>query len=188
MQPELIIGKLQLATLLKTLSSTDQIEGDVVECGVYKGGSAFEMAKVIHKTYKQLHLFDSFEGFGPRSLQDNTYDNVFSKNNFEQVKEVFCEYSFVNLYKGWIPEVFSLSSISNICFAHVDVDLYAPTKDSLEFIWPKLSIGGKIIVDDYFCWQCEGCTIAVNNFVKNKKANLVVPNYESTCIITKLDV
>lgn len=183
---ETACGLDRLLTLKFAVKNSIHYEGDILECGVWKGGTASRIANTINGKGKSLYLVDSFCGFGPRSKEDNTYDNVFSENSFEDVSSKFSEYSFVKFFKGFIPDVFKEMPDFKICFAHVDVDLYQPTKDSLEFIWPRLSVGGSIIVDDYNCSQCQGCNIAVDNFLKNKKVYAEIPFYNSTIIITKL--
>ena len=58
-------------------------------------------------------------------------------------------FNFYDLYKGWIPERFNEVSNQEFIFVHLDVDLYQPTLDSLDFFYSKLKKNGVIIVDDY---------------------------------------
>jgi len=55
----------------------------------------------------------------------------------------------VELHVGWIPQVFSAQPERAYRFVHIDVDLYQPTIDSLDYFFPRLSEGGIVITDDY---------------------------------------
>jgi hypothetical protein len=59
-------------------------------------------------------------------------------------------------YPGWIPERFNEAAACRFCFVHIDVDLYQPTRDSLEFFYPRMSPGGMIVCDDYGYVNCPG--------------------------------
>jgi hypothetical protein len=69
---------------------------------------------------------------------------------------------FVEVYKGWIPERFAVVAGRSFCFAHIDVDLYRPTLDSMAFFYPRMAPGGIILLDDYGFSTCPGVTEAVD--------------------------
>ena len=72
------------------------------------------------------------------------------RESIETVENIFKEFNNVYLVKGWIPEVFeSLDKKNNYKFVHLDVDLYKPTLESLEYIYDKVVKGGVIITDDF---------------------------------------
>lgn len=70
----------------------------------------------------------------------------------------------VRLVEGLVQD--TLHPEAPIAFAHIDVDWYDPVKHCLTAIWPQLSLGGAIILDDYFDWG--GCTKAVDEFLKGR--------------------
>ena len=75
----------------------------------------------------------------------------------------------VEIVKGWIPDVLSTLAEQNYRFVHVDVDLYQPTLDSLGYFYPRMTVGGIIVIDDYGPWpgnQWPGCLKAVQEFSK----------------------
>ena len=70
------------------------------------------------------------------------------------------EFPNISYYKGWIPERFREVESLRFSFVHVDVDLEQPTRDSLEFFYPRLSPGGVLLCDDYGSSLCPGATSA----------------------------
>lgn len=66
--------------------------------------------------------------------------------------------------KGFIPDTFRGLELARITFAHVDLDIYRSILDSLDFIWPRLTLGGFIVFDDYGFPSCPGARAAVDEF------------------------
>ena len=67
----------------------------------------------------------------------------------KEVKKVLNKFEFVEIFKGWIPERFNEVSSKKFNFIHIDVDLYKPTLDSIQFFFPRLEKNGIMICDDY---------------------------------------
>jgi len=141
-------------------------EGEVWECGVYKGGSALALAKLIQESGKSipLRLFDTFSGHpydDSRSLGHRK--GGYSDTDYQTVAELFRPFPFVSIHRGTIPETFTGLESSRIRLAHIDVDLYQSTKAAVEFIWPRLVLGGVLIDDDYFASEC-GARLAIDEY------------------------
>jgi O-methyltransferase len=155
------------------------LRGDVVECGVYKGASAFFMARHIieRRLPKKLCLFDSFEGLSSPGDRDGDYWCPRAlAGTPEDVWRSFAplgQTGFVELFKGWIPERFSEVSRRSFCFLHLDVDLYQPTLDSIEFFYPRMVPGGIILLDDYGFLNCPGVTEAIDAFMADKPEPII---------------
>jgi hypothetical protein len=66
------------------------------------------------------------------------------------------------LHRGWIPERFPDVADERFSFVHVDVDLYEPHRDAIEFFWPRLTQGGVMVFDDYGSAYCPGARRAVD--------------------------
>lgn len=153
-----------LHTLLNQALS---VEGDVWECGVYRGGTAALFAKVIAESgkAKKLYLFDTFTGM---PATDKTRDlhskGDFSDTSAEAVEAYINSPNIAVLQKGYIPDTFSGLESHRIAFAHIDVDIYKSVMDSLSFIWPRLSPGGFLVIDDYGFPSCPGARQAVDEF------------------------
>lgn len=166
-----------LYTLLHFLNECMSLQGDVIECGVWRGGSAKLLRRKLldSRTGKKLHLFDSFEGMAEVSdAEDRHQVGDFRDTSLEHVQTFVAgrrgeDPEGVAVFrKGWIPETFAGLDQLKFCFAHIDVDLYQSIIDSLEFVYPRLSSRGVIIFDDYGFASCPGARKAVDQFFADK--------------------
>ena len=149
------------------------IDGDVWECGVYKGGTAAMMAAILRDKMpqKKLYLFDTFEGMPETNAEKDTHKKGdFADTSFESVTAYVGCPEVVIPRKGLIPSTFIGLESAEIAFAHVDVDVYQSVLDCLEFIWPRLSRGGFVVFDDYAWPSCPGARAAVDEFFVGKSA------------------
>ena len=176
----------------------NNIHGDIVECGVWKGHSAFILATLLEENKeKEFHIFDSFEGgLSDKTTEDKNrrYDlsqrqikaekNSFSSTE-EQVKLTLQTFEFIHYHKGWIPEKFSNVENRSFCFIHIDVDLYQPTLDSLNFFYPLLSKGGAIVIDDYGISQFPGARKAVEKFLEGHYPSFFYKVPFGSCFLIK---
>ena len=127
----------------------------------FKGFSSLLLRTIEEKlsnfNINDYFLIDSFEGFSDileedKPIKPNVYQNKKGdlKANIERVENLFKQFKNVNIIKGWIPKVFeSLDENNKYKFVHIDVDLYQPTFDTLNYIYDKVVKGGIIITDDY---------------------------------------
>jgi hypothetical protein len=165
----------------------NEIPGDFVECGVWRGGSAGLMGLALQRfdksSTRNLHLFDSFEGLPQPSINDGAIAAEYSGgvNSGELVSVFECVaglsdvqhfiFKQLNLtenrmrfHKGWFQD--TLPNLGdkpeNIALLRLDGDWYESTKVCLEHLYDRVPKGGIIILDDYFCW--EGCKKATDNF------------------------
>lgn len=157
-------------TIWSSIKATKNIEGDIVELGVYKGGSIRLMAKACeleNEKKKRIIGFDTFEGI---PLQIGNGDEKFlgflSDVSFEDITKTMP--SCVSLVKGIFPESATQANIEKISLAHLDADTYKSTFDGLNFVWPKLVKQGRIILHDYNSQGCPGVKKATDEFLKEK--------------------
>lgn len=171
-KPHTTLFKPRLYNLYSLAKSVLNLEGDVFECGVYLGGSAFILAELCrhHGTSpSRLHLFDTFKGMPIAHSDFDGYGiGSFKNTSLQSVKKLLTENPEINVHQGIIPETFKGLNDTMIRFAHVDVDQYQSTKDCIEFIFPRLAIGGILLIDDYGFPACYGAREAVDNYFKNK--------------------
>jgi len=164
----------EVEALITSIKKTKNIPGEIIEVGVYQGGSA----KVIYDNMgddKKLFLCDTFEG-----LKDSTEDDdCWIKNgdytaDFDMVQESFPDKERVKLIKGYFPDS-ATEEIKelNFSFAHLDVDTYTSTLNSLEFLYPRMSKGGIIISHDYN--SIPAVTRAIDEFFSNKPETVNTP-------------
>ena len=177
----------------------NNIKGDIVECGVWKGHSAYILSTLLNETNenKEFHIFDSFEGgLSDKKEQDknkrfNLSDNQINKEKLlfssteEQVKSSLSKFKNIKYYKGWIPDRFSEVNIKEFSFVHIDVDLYQPTLDSLNFFYPLISKGGAMVIDDYGISTFPGAKKAVDEFLFLNKPSFFYKVPFGSCFIIK---
>ena len=89
--------------------------------------------------------------------------------SLEVVQQNLAEHDFIVYHPGWIPQTFAGLEKERFAYVHVDVDLYQPVKDSLNFFYERLSPGGIIQIDDYNFLDWPGAHKAVDEFLPKAK-------------------
>ncbi len=143
--------------------------GVFAEVGVYKGYTARIMSVNMIKG-SELYLFDTFEGLPNKSDEDNFHQiGDFDDASYIDIVKIFENNKEVFIHKGIFPEETS-HEVRNkkFDFVHLDVDMYISYKESLDFFYDKMKIGGIILFDDYKYKSCEGATLAVDEFFSDK--------------------
>lgn len=161
-----------LYTLLHHLRETLHLDGDALECGVWRGGSAKLLFDTLRGSRKTLHLFDSFEGMAvANDAVDQHEAGDFSDTSLDHVQRFVSGGAEAGLafHKGWIPQSFAGLDNLKFCFAHIDLDLHQSILDALEFIYPRMTPHGVIIFDDYGFASCPGARKAVDDFFADKR-------------------
>ena len=173
--------------------------GDFVECGVWKGHSAYIISSILYenKFAGNFYIFDALErGLSRKSGKDENLrseltqqeiqveSNIFQSTE-DEVKSCLSEFDFIHLYKGWIPNRFIEVENKQFSFVHIDVDLYEPTRDSLNFFFPKLLENGVIVCDDYGSSQFPGAKMAIDEFIEKNNCNMFYEVPMGGCFIIK---
>jgi O-methyltransferase len=155
------------------------LDGDIWECGVYKGGTAAMLAQLIcdHSPGKRLHLFDTFEGMPETDPRiDFHRKGQFADTTLGAVRDYVKHDDKVMYHPGTIPSTFLNVDKAPIAFAHVDVDIKQSVFDCCEFIFPRLSVGGCMVFDDYGFPSCAGARQAVDEYFAGRQIiPLVLP-------------
>ena len=128
------------------------LEGDFVECGTYKGTTAWWVLQDcdLENRGKQYWLYDLFEWRdGDQHTKLAEHDN---SKMYDDVASRFAQYRNVNIIKGRVPESFSEGFPEAIAFCHIDMNHPAAEAGALEAVLPKLAKGGFIVFDDYGWW------------------------------------
>ena len=167
------------------LDNIDFSEGDVCEAGCWRGLSAYQIASYIKKNdiKTRFHIFDSFEGLSPFQKEDIYSGEKRSQEkiqkqfacSIEEVKANLNEFNFIDYYKGWVPDQFYHVADRRFTFVHIDLDLYQPIRDSLEFFYPRLLKKGIMVFDDYGFVQFPGAKKAVDEFLKTNSHDFFLP-------------
>jgi hypothetical protein len=130
----------ELENILACVRLTWDIEGDCLEAGVYEGGSAKEIRTYMNPN-KKLYLYDTFEGFKDLVVGEEKLSKLF-------VDEYCIDFKLNNtkIIHGYFPD----SAIDvPLSFAHLDMDTYESTKKGLEYVYPRMTKGGIILIHDY---------------------------------------
>lgn len=162
---------------------TNNVEGDLIETGVWRGGTVIFMRAVLQAmnvTDRVVWAADSFEGLPAPDAQkyEADKDDIFYtfdelKVSLEIVKENFRKYDLldeqVRFLKGWFKDTLPSAPIKKLAVLRLDGDMYESTMDALVNLYPKLSVGGYLIIDDW--GSVEGCRKAVNDFRQQHSIN-----------------
>jgi hypothetical protein len=150
------------------LARTRGLAGNAVELGVYEGGNAYYAAlfMALHADLRTYFLVDSYEGFPEMSTYDPLeMKDKFKDNSIVDVRKRFVQFPNFKVVKGIIPAILDTFDEQDYSFVYYDCDLYQPALASLEHFYPRLSIGGVFLIDDY-CVQKDflGVKKAVDEF------------------------
>jgi O-methyltransferase len=172
----------------------EEIRGDLVFIGVFKGGGALYLASLFKEfgISRRVWLFDSFKGFNRltienqkdvKSLANLVQDIVFeNQSNVKSVRRLFESYNLdsnLQIVEGYLEDTFKSIEIERIAFLHIDVDFYEPTYLSLEHLYPLVTRNGWVVIDDYNVPVFE-CKKATDKYINdaNIEANIVkIGNY-----------
>ena len=170
------------------------VDGDVVECGVWRGGVSALMKDVIYanegSSVRKFWLFDTFEGMSTPSKSDfksgedqkqtlnihkqslrSDGTSNWCRGDLSDVKKTISKSSGglddVEFIKGKVEDTLRLDNIpSKIALLRLDTDFYESTKVELEVLLPKLATRGILIIDDYGAWA--GARKAFNEMKEEK--------------------
>lgn len=163
----------------------NNIQGDFVECGVWKGGNILGIMEYLafHKmTDRKVFLYDTFEGMTPPEDIDKDLNgrkaesilqDVMCISPIDEVRETLLRSSFpmanVTFVVGDVSITLNNANNlhkNNLALLRLDTDWYASTKKEMEVLYPKLNFGGVLIVDDYGHWK--GSKTAVDEYFEGQ--------------------
>jgi hypothetical protein len=152
------------------------VPGDLMETGIWRGGVVILMRAILMAhgvTNRRVWAADSFEGLPPPDVAKYPQDAGLNLNVFEQlavpleqVQENFRRYGLlddqVRFLKGWFKDSLPAAPVERLAVLRLDGDLYESTMDALTALYPRLAIGGYVIVDDYT--DIPACRQAVTDY------------------------
>ena len=160
----------------------DDIDGDVAEVGVARGGSAKLLANIFSN--KKIHLFDTFQGLPHDDILSGTVIGDFSESE-STARETLSKFDNIEINVGVFPETVNLENTNNYSFVHLDADTYKSTMDGLIYFYPRMNKGGVILIDDYMFDELPGVTLAVLEFTKVHNIKYLIPE-RWMCLIQKV--
>ena len=156
---------------------SQNISGDIVECGSAQGGSALLLALTLQRLHAQrkIWLFDTFEGLPAPSANDPDYEiaDMFTGTcigTLDEVRDLFLRFNAaeqVEFVKGLFQETLPVTPIPQIALLHIDGDWYESVKACLDHLYDKVAPNGVIQFDDYGYWQ--GARRAVDEFLARRR-------------------
>jgi hypothetical protein len=174
-----------------------EVPGDVVECGVWRGGSsmmAVLSAAAAGDTCRRAFLYDTFEGMTRPGSQDGKHARLRWEHGIASDHNEWCyapledvrnnmlatglDEKRLCLVKGPVESTLYETVPKRIALLRLDTDWYASTKVELEVLYPLLSVGGVLIIDDYGHWA--GSRQAVDEFFGNGGMSLLFHRVDDT--------
>jgi len=177
------------------------VPGDVVECGVWKGGSMMAVARTLLEcgdANRNLHLFDTFEGMSSPTEADVNYRGetapdllaqsqdsggwIRACGALEEVKRNMSATGYpphrIAYVKGKVEETIPQHAPDRIALLRLDTDWYESTRHELEHLYPRLSQNGILIIDDYGHWT--GARKAVDEYLEEQGTPLLLCRIDYT--------
>jgi O-methyltransferase len=176
-----MVRSANLINLHRTVTHVNNlgIEGDIVECGVWNGGSAALMWAAQHQSQQRVNrkmwLFDSFQGVPPPSDDDGasakeSYFEGFCKGDPKNVAAAFDRLNLpladVQIVPGWFEDTLHTVNIESVAVLHIDADWYDPILFVLRTFYDRVTPGGYILLDDYSFWT--GSNKALADFLNER--------------------
>ena len=167
------------------------IPGDIVECGVWRGGSSLLVALIMKArniSDRKLYLYDTFQGMTPPTefdvykrgdtgleMMEQYGDDIgWCYALLDDVKAAFSTHNFdfeILFVKGDVVETLATIKPETISILRLDTDWYEYTAAELEQLYPRLSKGGVLIIDDYGSW--EGSRKATDDYFNQVPAPML---------------
>jgi O-methyltransferase len=183
------------------------VPGAFAECGVWRGGSVLTMILVLQGLGvddRDIHLFDTFEGMTAPTEEDTSpldppaletwaeaqesgeraWSELFSHEVFDEaaVRELLVSTGYpperLHFARGPVEQTLPEAAPERLALLRLDTDWYESTRHELEHLWPRLSDGGVLIVDDYGHW--EGARRAVDEFFATSAAPVLLSRIDYT--------
>jgi O-methyltransferase len=170
--------------------NSGNLPGDVAEVGVYQG----EFARFIGAAFphRKIYLFDTFEGFAHSQVARDSRANLvkavddFTDTSVNLVLNRLPHPERAIVKKGIFPETTTGLEDEVFCFVSLDCDLYEPTRDGLEFFYPRLTPGGFLFVHDFNNDLYKGVKEAVLEFsLREEVAFIPLPDSAGTAIVAR---
>ena len=167
--------------------TTAGIEGDIVECGVWKGGSMMAVADTLCRLgdhSRHLHLFDTYTGMSEPTAKDVSFRGEAASVTLTAHRETDPDFEWcgsaldevranmnrtgypqdkVFLVEGKVEDTIPQAAPEKIALLRLDTDWYESTRHEMEHLFPRLVDGGVLIIDDYGHWA--GARQAVDEYL-----------------------
>lgn len=183
------------------------VPGDFAECGVWRGGSVLAMILKLQElgvTNRTVHLYDTFEGMTEPSARDTSaydrpaletwteeralgkeaWEDYFEPETFNEnsVRELLLSTGYpeeqIKFVRGRVEDTLPAEAPAQLAILRLDTDWYDSTMHELVHLYPRLNIGGVLIIDDYGHW--DGCRAAVDEYFARSAAPMLLNRIDYT--------
>lgn len=188
-----MIGARRLQNLQRCIEEVlaDDVAGDFIETGVWRGGASIFMRGLLKAhgvTDRRIWVADSFEGLPRPNPKKYPMDRWLKLHlipylavSQDEVAANFAKYDLLDdqvcFLKGWFRDSLPVAPIDSLAVLRLDGDLYESTSDALNHLYPKLSVGGYVIVDDY---AVAACAQAVKDYREQHQIHDVIVDIDGT--------
>lgn len=158
------------------------VVGEFAEVGTFQGGSAKLIYRSVHGQ-RPMHVFDTFSGIpeDEMSMKDAGVSAGDFTSTLEDVANYLKPCRNMMIYPGRFPrETSEPIEKRRFAFVHLDMDIYKPTLEALQFFYTRMSPGGAFILDDYK--SLPGIEAAIQDFMRDHKVDLV-PTTQMQCLL-----
>lgn len=174
-----------------------EMAGAITECGVWRGGSMMAVARTLLQrgvTNRDLFLYDTFEGMPAPSPHDGQALSQFRRLQAANLADRWCRAELdevwrnmrstgypgerIHCIKGKVEETIPDHAPTMISLLRLDTDWYESTRHTMEHLYPRLTVGGLLILDDYGHW--DGCKRAVDEFFATRSISLFLSRVDYT--------
>ena len=178
--------------LWEQLGQLTHVPGDILEVGVWRGGSGVLMARRARELGLQADVFlcDTFAGVAGAGAADPWYRGGEHADTSPAIVEDLArrEQVEVTVLVGVFPgETGDAVADRRFRLVHIDVDVYESARATLVWAWPRLEVGGLVVWDDYGAFECEGvATLGRELFAAGLGAGRLVHNVNGHLLLFKL--
>ena len=188
----------RIYSLIEAVKYVEQhnIPGDIVECGVWKGGSMMAVAETLmnlRSSSRDLYLYDTYEGMSEPTEHDKTYygesASALLESDANKEKNLVWAYSALETVQhgmestgypkekihyviGKVEDTIPATIAKQIAILRLDTDWYESTLHELIHLFPHLSRNGVLILDDYGHWQ--GARKAVDEYIQQHQIRILL--------------
>jgi O-methyltransferase len=200
-QAKTMIGLNRLNNIESCIHSilTENIPGDFLEAGVWRGGATILMRAILKEqkiTSRKVWLADSFQGLPkPDTAKYNAdrestlYREKILSVGIDEVKKNFMNYGLLDeqvmFLPGWFKNTLPDAPVKQLSLLRIDADMYESTIQVLENLYPKLSPGGYVIVDDYNAFP--NCKQAVDDYRNSNQVNEPIVEIDKEAIYWRIN-
>lgn len=181
----------------RLLELSADADGDIVECGVADGHSLAILAALNRSGPRPRHIWglDSWQGLpqphqidlgSPHSIATR---GLFSEASTFKVRRTLSRFGFtksdidtnIKLIDGWFSDTVPRLPCQSVAVLHIDADLYTSYRECLHQLWPRVSVGGVVALDEYHDPKWPGATQAVDEFLNELAAGSAVVQQDPVC-------